>query len=219
MVRMSWKSWPVTIRRSDCDEHEVYYEAVKIAKGLFEYAKTIGYEFSLLDIGGGFPGDNDKPIDRYAQAVNVAIDQFFPAESDIRIIAEPGRYYVSSAVTLVSFVDSKRVMKEKQPDGTEKTRMYYYLNDGIFGTFYCTALEGQQVVPIVRSKLTKQYDTTLWGPTCHVVDKIAEARLPELDVGDSVVFENVGAYGMVLANQFNGFPLPKVRAYLREGTW
>nr|XP_040235752.2 ornithine decarboxylase 1-like [Anopheles coluzzii] len=204
---------------SDCDEHKVYYEAVKIAKGLFEYAKTIGYEFSLLDMGGGFPGDNDKPIDRYAQAVNVAIDQFFPAESDIRIIAEPGRYYVSSAVTLVSFVDSKRVMKEKQPDGTEKTRMYYYLNDGIFGTFYCTALEGQQVVPIVRSKLTKQYDTTLWGPTCHVVDKIAEARLPELDVGDSVVFENVGAYGMVLANQFNGFPLPKVRAYLREGTW
>ncbi|XP_040170013.1 ornithine decarboxylase 1-like [Anopheles arabiensis] len=206
---------------SDCDEHEVYYEAVKIAKGLFEYAKTIGYEFSLLDIGGGFPGDNDKPIDRYAQAVNVAIDQFFPAESDIRIIAEPGRYYVSSAVTLVSYVDSKRVMKEKQPDGTEKTRMYYYLNDGIFGTFYCTAHEAQPAIPIVERKTgAKDFPTSVWGPTCDVMDLILpDVMLPELDVGDSVVFENCGAYGQVLACRFNGFPLPKVIAYLREGTW
>ncbi|XP_053659514.1 ornithine decarboxylase 1-like [Anopheles marshallii] len=206
---------------SDCDEHQVYYDAVKIAKDLFDYAKTLGYEFSLLDIGGGFPGDNNKPIDRYAKAVNVAIDHYFPAESNIRIIAEPGRYYVASAVTLVSFVDSKRVMKEKQQDGTEKTRMYYYLNDGVFGTFYCTALEGQKVVPlVVEVKLNVQmYESILWGPTCHVLDQIAQDKLPELDVGDSVVFENVGAYGVVLANEFNGFALPKVIGYLREGTW
>ncbi|XP_035891994.1 ornithine decarboxylase 1-like [Anopheles stephensi] len=205
---------------SDCDEHQVYYDAVKIAKDLFDYAKTIGYDFSLLDIGGGFPGDNNKPIDRYAKAVNVAIDHYFPAELDICIIAEPGRYYVASAVTLVSFVDSKRVLKEKQEDGTEKTRMYYYLNDGVFGTFYCTALEGQKAVPVVDGRMNARlYDAVLWGPTCHVLDQIAVEKLPELDVGDSVVFENVGAYGAVLANGFNGFAMPKVIAYLRECTW
>ncbi|XP_049290991.1 ornithine decarboxylase 1-like [Anopheles funestus] len=205
---------------SDCDEHQVYYDAVKIAKDLFDYAKTLGYEFSLLDIGGGFPGDNNKPIDRYAKAVNVAIDHYFPAELDIRIIAEPGRYYVASAVTLVSFVDSKRVLKEKQPDGTEKLRMYYYLNDGVFGTFYCTALEGQKAVPIVETKLNvKLYDSILWGPTCHVLDQIALENLPELNIGDNVVFENVGAYGEVLANRFNGFAIPKIIGYVREGTW
>ncbi|XP_050067282.1 ornithine decarboxylase 1-like [Anopheles maculipalpis] len=205
---------------SDCDEHQVYYDAVKIAKDLFDYAKTIGYDFSLLDIGGGFPGDNNKPIDRYAKAVNVAIDHYFPAELDIRIIAEPGRYYVASAVTLVSFVDSKRVVKEKQEDGTEKTRMYYYLNDGVFGTFYCTALEGQKVVPVVDGKNNEQmYDSVFWGPTCHVRDKIAVEQFPDLDVGDSVVFKNVGAYAVVLANGFNGFALPTVNAYLRETTW
>ncbi|XP_053659534.1 ornithine decarboxylase 1-like [Anopheles marshallii] len=206
---------------SDCDEHQVYYDAVKIAKDLFDYAKTLGYEFSLLDIGGGFPGDNNKPIDRYAKAVNVAIDHYFPAESNIRIIAEPGRYYVASAVTLVSFVDSKRVMKEKQQDGTEKTRMYYYLNDGVFGTFYCTAHEAQPAIPIVERKVgAKQYNTSVWGPTCDVMDLILpDVVLPELDIGDSVVFENVGAYGQVLSCRFNGFALPKVVAYLREGTW
>ncbi|XP_035892489.1 ornithine decarboxylase 1-like [Anopheles stephensi] len=206
---------------SDCDEHQVYYDAVKIAKDLFDYAKTIGYDFSLLDIGGGFPGDNNKPIDRYAKAVNVAIDHYFPAELDIRIIAEPGRYYVASAVTLVSFVDSKRVLKEKQEDGTEKTRMYYYLNDGVFGTFYCTAHEAQPAIPIVERKTgAKEYNSSVWGPTCDVMDLILpDVLLPELDIGDSVVFENVGAYGQVLSCRFNGFAIPKVVAYLREGTW
>uniref|UniRef100_A0A182RVB0 ornithine decarboxylase n=1 Tax=Anopheles funestus TaxID=62324 RepID=A0A182RVB0_ANOFN len=206
---------------SDCDEHQVYYDAVKIAKDLFDYAKTLGYEFSLLDIGGGFPGDNNKPIDRYAKAVNVAIDHYFPAELDIRIIAEPGRFYVASAVTLVSFVDSKRVLKEKQPDGTEKLRMYYYLNDGVFGTFYCTAHEAQPAIPIVERKVgAKEYSTSVWGPTCDVMDLILpDILLPELDIGDSVVFENVGAYGQVLSCRFNGFAIPKVVAYLRESTW
>uniref|UniRef100_A0A182W1U6 ornithine decarboxylase n=1 Tax=Anopheles minimus TaxID=112268 RepID=A0A182W1U6_9DIPT len=206
---------------SDCDEHQVYYEAVKIAKNLFDYAKTIGYEFSLLDIGGGFPGDNNKPIDRYAKAVNVAIDHYFPAELDIRIIAEPGRYYVASAVTLVSFVDSKRVLKEQKQDGTKQTRVHYYLNDGIFGTFYCTAHEAQPAIPIVERKAgAKEYNSTVWGPTCDVMDLILpDVLLPELDIGDSVVFENVGAYGQVLSCRFNGFALPKVVAYLREGTW
>ncbi|XP_050067280.1 ornithine decarboxylase 1-like [Anopheles maculipalpis] len=206
---------------SDCGEHQVYYDAVKIAKDLFDYAKTIGYDFSLLDIGGGFPGDNNKPFDPHVKAVNVAIDHYFPAELGIRIIAEPGRYYVASAVTLVSFVDSKRVLKEKQEDGTEKTRIYYYLNDGVFGTFYCTAHAAHPARPIVERKLgAKEYSSTVWGPTCDATDLILpDGLLPELDVGDSVVFENVGAYGQVLSCRFNGFDIPKVNAYLHVSTW
>ncbi|KFB49765.1 AGAP011806-PA-like protein [Anopheles sinensis] len=35
---------------SDCEEHEVYYDAVKVSRDLFDFAKSIGYEMSLLDI-------------------------------------------------------------------------------------------------------------------------------------------------------------------------
>ncbi|KFB49764.1 AGAP011806-PA-like protein [Anopheles sinensis] len=206
---------------SGCDEQEVYYDAVKSARGLFDYAKSIGYEMSLLDIGGGFPGENNKPIVRYAHAVNRAIDHFFPAEENVRIIAEPGRYYVASAVTLVSFVDSKRFVAERLEDGTERTRIFYYLNDGIYGTFYSTAYEAQETIPIVQRKTgAKEYSSSIWGPTCSPLDIIVrDIVLPELDIGDSVVFENVGAYSSVRACQFNGFPLPKIIAYLREGSW
>ncbi|KFB49766.1 AGAP011806-PA-like protein [Anopheles sinensis] len=206
---------------SDCEEHEVYYDAVKVSRDLFDFAKSIGYEMSLLDIGGGFPGDHNKPIDRYAQAINRAIDHFFPAEENVRIIAEPGRYYVASAVTLVSFVHSKRFVTEHLEDGTERARIFYYLNDGVYGTFFSAAFEGQVPVPIVQRKAdAKEYSSSVWGPSCNILDLILpDIVLPELDIGDSVVFENVGAYSSVRACQFNGFPLPKIMAYLREGTW
>ncbi|XP_049544645.1 ornithine decarboxylase 1-like [Anopheles darlingi] len=207
---------------SDCEEHEVYYDAVQVAKGLFEYAKTLGYKLTVLDIGGGFPGDNNKPLDRFAVAVNAAIDRFFPADCNVRIMAEPGRYYVASAVTLVSFVESKRVVKEVQEeDGTECTIMHYYLNDGVFGTFYTTAHEAQPAIPIVARKPgATEYRSMVWGPTCDSVDLILnDWKLPELELGDSVVFENCGAYTSVLSCRFNGFALPKVVAYLREETW
>ncbi|XP_058128066.1 ornithine decarboxylase-like [Anopheles ziemanni] len=206
---------------SGCDEHEVYYDAVKMARSLFDYAKTIGYVLNLLDIGGGFPGEKNKPIDRYAQAVNRAIDHYFPEKENVRIIAEPGRYYVASAVTLVSFVDSKRIVTDRLEDGTDRTRIFYYINDGIYGTFYSTAYEAQETIPIVQRKANaKEYSSSIWGPTCSPLDIILrDIQLPELDIGDSVVFENIGAYSTVRACQFNGFPLPKVIAYLREGTW
>lgn len=40
----------------------VYAKAIYLARNLFDYAKTQGYNFSLLDIGGGFPGDKDTTI-------------------------------------------------------------------------------------------------------------------------------------------------------------
>ncbi|KFB47199.1 AGAP011806-PA-like protein [Anopheles sinensis] len=206
---------------SDCEEPEVYYHAIQSARGLFDYAKSVGFELSLLDIGGGFPGDRYKPIDRYAQTITQAIDRFFPVEENVRIIAEPGRFFVASAVTLVSFVESKRIVTERQEDGSDRTRIFYYLNDGIYGTFSFTHHEGQEAIPIVQhTPDARKYNSSVWGPTCDSSDVILQdILLPELHIGDSVVFENVGAYGIVRGTAFNGLPLPKVIAYLREGTW
>ena len=50
--------------------------------------------------------------------------------------------------------------------------------------------------------------TTLWGPTCDSMDKISDTlALPELSVGDWLVFENTGAYTIAGSCRFNGFPL------------
>jgi len=49
---------------SGCSDPPVFHRAIKAAKQIFEEAKSIGFEFSLLDIGGGFPGNKGSSIDK-----------------------------------------------------------------------------------------------------------------------------------------------------------
>lgn len=47
---------------SGCQDPPVYAKAIQTSRKLFDYAEGVGYQFNLLDIGGGFPGDNNTDI-------------------------------------------------------------------------------------------------------------------------------------------------------------
>lgn len=47
---------------SGCQDIPIYAEAIATARKLFDFAESVGYNFRLLDIGGGFPGDKDTDI-------------------------------------------------------------------------------------------------------------------------------------------------------------
>jgi ornithine decarboxylase len=47
---------------SGCREPLVFNRAIASAKDVFDYGITLGYNFELLDIGGGFPGDHGSSI-------------------------------------------------------------------------------------------------------------------------------------------------------------
>lgn len=66
----------------------------------------------LLDIGGGFSGIGEfqDKFEEFSEVINGALDEFFPPDSGVQIIAEPGRYYVESAFTLAVNVMAKRVV-------------------------------------------------------------------------------------------------------------
>lgn len=44
---------------SGCMDPPVFQRAIETCRELFDYAASIGFVFSLLDIGGGFPGHKD----------------------------------------------------------------------------------------------------------------------------------------------------------------
>lgn len=48
---------------SDCIDAPIFGEAIAAARKLFDFAETMGYNFDLLDIGGGYPGSNYTDID------------------------------------------------------------------------------------------------------------------------------------------------------------
>ncbi|XP_053685860.1 ornithine decarboxylase-like [Sabethes cyaneus] len=203
-----------------------FFRAISAAKVLFDYAKTIGFEFTLLDLGGGFPGDAEKPIDEFALAVNNALDEFFPNLDEIQVIAEPGRYYVASAVRLLTVIQGMKIIRDPTDDD-RICHVMYYLNDGVYGTLFdwvsLRAINDlQRVMPVItKQKRDKQcLKSTVWGPTCDATDIICEnVDFPEHSIGEYVLFENIGAYGMTFATNFNGFPTPVMRVYAGRNIW
>lgn len=47
---------------SGCQDATAYKKPIQDARKLFDYAKAIGYNFNLLDIGGGFPGTENVKL-------------------------------------------------------------------------------------------------------------------------------------------------------------
>ena len=205
-----------------------FVKAVQDARCVFDQAAAVGYELRHLDVGGGFTGDLFESM---AALLSEAVDTYFPPS--VRILGEPGRYFVSAAYTLACNVIARRDVRD--PDSGETSYMLY-LNDGVYGNFSCIIFDHQNPVPRVLSAVKPAgnvggYDSgdddrdegyatgseggpggstaySLWGPTCDGIDRIAErARFAgrTLDVGDWLYFEDMGAYTRCSATRFNGF--------------
>lgn len=101
---------------SGCFDANAFGDAVMRAKATFEMGKAAGYEFSLLDVGGGFEDDN---FERMAGVLRGAIDLHFPSKAadGLRVIAEPGRFYVSRAFTLATNIIARRVPEGESIEG------------------------------------------------------------------------------------------------------
>mmetsp|Transcript_26932 Transcript_26932/g.46415 ORF Transcript_26932/g.46415 Transcript_26932/m.46415 type:complete len:524 (+) Transcript_26932:272-1843(+) len=288
---------------SGCYSTDAFVAAVKTARSIFDIAEATGHNFTLLDIGGGFPGSNlgtdGISFSSIAEVLNPLLDELFPPS--VRIIAEPGRYYVCAAYTLavsvfgrrryrlsgtaepasenletskvcnnffapdydmpytcpspssvgtssasrvsspVSFdnttgssddgdIDFTSVTDEEYPKisvvattttpilPTDESVFYHYsISDGVYGSFKDKLLLNAAFVPKVVQSATSGksphvFRSSIFGPTNDSLDCVAQdIFLPELKVGQWLFFEEMGAYTVSLASQFNGFSVPKMK--------
>ena len=65
---------------SGCQDPPVYNRAICHSRNLFNLAKEIGFKPYLLDLGGGYPGDKGTSIDKYAEVINLALEEYFPCK-------------------------------------------------------------------------------------------------------------------------------------------
>ncbi|PVD27283.1 hypothetical protein C0Q70_12438 [Pomacea canaliculata] len=207
-------------------EPEAYSAAITMAAKAFDMAKELGFSFHLLDIGGGFLGcsGEEEHFERTAEVVNEALQKYFPPERNIRLIAEPGTYFVASAFTLAVNVIGKRLESRDTPDQQNSmveschNTFRYFLNDGVFGSFLMFALL-RTIKPTAHTN-PKKYKCSLWGPTCAGIDLILDqVDLPEMKVGDYLCVRNMGYYTISLYCGFNGMLLPEVFPYCAEDIW
>nr|XP_050868820.1 ornithine decarboxylase 1-like isoform X1 [Vespula vulgaris] len=200
---------------SPCNEINAYVCGIQICMQLITFAKSIGCkDIKLIDIGGGFPGESEYQIDKLSHIINDAIKEIDPT---IEIISEPGRYYVTAAFTLASYLHSKRTISE----GNSLKQMYY-INCGVYSGFIEELLDLKSRCPIslFNPVSDKKYPSILWGPTCDSYDCIVkDALLPEFQIGDWLVWSDMGAYTTSLACTFNGFMPPVVYPFIRKSQW
>ena len=227
---------------SGCYDPSVYMDAIIRACAVFEMGKQTGYTFKLLDVGGGF---EDSLFEEAASVLKQAIDLHFPDRQDLKIIAEPGRFYVSKAFRLAANVIARRVplpspgVQNPAESITDepvamctfnhlsvslflKVVPYFldYINDGVYGAFNCILFDHQVAQPYVLSlngsfhisASEPTHVSSLWGPTCDSIDCVSpKIELPRaLQVGDWLGFDDMGAYTICSASQFNGFEVSNV---------
>ncbi|KAI1847169.1 hypothetical protein JX265_011845 [Neoarthrinium moseri] len=193
-----------------------FLKAVQDAAHVFKQAESYGFVMKTLDVGGGFTGDIFEDM---AHVLREALDEYFPPT--VNIIAEPGRYYVSSAFTIACNIIARRTI---QDPATGETSYMAYVNDGLYGNFSSIMFDHQHpIAKVLRTGQRTLYNTpmsdayptgvnggleySIWGPTCDGIDRITESiRFDhELDVGDWLYFEDMGAYTKCSATKFNGF--------------
>lgn len=186
---------------SQCLNADNWRIGIDRAKRVFNEMRLAGLSPRLLNLGGGYPVRHVKPmpsIETIAEVINAALADL---PSQIKVIAEPGRYLVSDAGYFVCRVIGT---------ATRAGKRWMYWDAGVFGGVIETT-EGLHY----QMKTDRSGPMVPWsvaGPTCDSVDVMMRDQLLPADLveGDFIYLRNAGAYTTAYASQFNGFPLPDI---------
>lgn len=188
---------------SQCTNFDNYTNALQIAAEIFNDARKAGYGLKIVDIGGGFPvayNENVPHLEKLGRIINSECVRLFPA--DIELIAEPGRFMVANAAMLVT-----EIIGRARRDG----KLFYFINDGVYHTF--SGVVYDHWIPNFHAfKKGAHQVCAVVGPTCDSFDKISVSEeLPgNLQVGDYLYTENIGAYSIASTTTFNGIEGAKI---------
>ncbi|XP_031104993.1 ornithine decarboxylase-like isoform X1 [Ipomoea triloba] len=188
----------------------IYLSAIAAARTVFNKAAELEMPpMHVLNIGGGFRAT--QPLfQRISDTIKEAIEDYFPKEMAVTVIAEPGRYFAETPFTLAAHVIGIRARGEKRE---------YWIDDGIYGSFRPT-LYNSSFVTIKPAFCTSEESSVIWpsviyGPSCDSLDQVtAEIKLPELQLHDLLVFSNMGAYSSSAGTKFNGFDMISIPTYI-----
>ena len=157
-------------------------------------------QFTVLDIGGGFPVGHRTDVESIEQIANALRPMLELRAAGVRIIAEPGRVLVADAITLVS-----RVLGVRDRD----REAWCFIDDGVYGSYSTVMTETVHPVIVSRAELDGHasvlVSTTVGGCTGDCADVVARRYpLPRLCEGDLLLSPSMGAYTSVTATPFSG---------------
>ena len=177
---------------SGANNAQVYYDTLRECQYLANVAiNNYGYNIEIIDIGGGF---TENTLFDISKKVLKGKDEFF--NNNMKIIAEPGRYFVETIATLYT-----KIINVRERNGNVE----YWLTDGLYGSFNSILYDHADYDPEpLKESDEPKIKCTLWGPTCDGFDKIATKNIQRMNYGDWLIWRNAGAYTIAGACDFNG---------------
>ncbi|TNE64254.1 MAG: type III PLP-dependent enzyme [Alphaproteobacteria bacterium] len=183
---------------SQCMRPSAYREALGKVSAMLQ---GCGVSLDIIDVGGGFPipypGMEPPAMQAYFDEIHAALDD--EGFADLETLCEPGRALVAKAGAVAVRVEMRR--------GKD-----LYLNDGTYGALFDAGVPSWQFPMALhtgdgRKPALRQTGFRFFGPTCDSCDKMeGPFFLPDdVEEGDWIVVQHLGAYGFTMQTQFNGF--------------
>ena len=199
----------------------------QVCGALEKAAEVVGRSVTTISAGGGLPipyktGQTFVDVDQYFRlwdATRKRLEAKF--DHPITLEIEPGRYLVAESGYLVAEIRAVKQMGENT----------FYLLDAGFNSLARPILYGayhpMSICPVARHSVTESrdgvtgydaplHDVVVGGPLCESGDIftqeeggfVCKRSLPVAAVGDLLILERAGAYGFVMASNYNSKPLP-----------
>jgi diaminopimelate decarboxylase len=184
--------------------------AARAAVTLAAELRGDGIALEHLDLGGGlgisYDGRPAPSADDYAAAILPIV-----SASGLPLVLEPGRALVARAGALVSRVIDLKDAPNGRHLAVLDAGMSELLRPAMYGAYHRI----EPVTPGARPDTT--YD--LVGPICESSDVLGRERtMPALSPGDLVAVLDAGAYGSVMASNYNRRLLPP-EVLVEDGSW
>jgi len=181
-------------------------EAMSRVSELVRELRGDGHKINFVDAGGGLGISYEQPngsafSDQVAEYASALVTPL--RELDIHLLLEPGRSIVGPAGVLLT-----SIVYKKSNNGKKFLIVDAAMNDlirpALYGAFH-------EIVPVTlhTDELAKSETADIVGPVCETGDFFARDRsLPVAEEGDLLAILDAGAYGMVLASNYNTRPRP-----------
>jgi len=176
-----------------------FVDALERIRDLIGRLQAEDFQIRYLDMGGGLGityNDERPPEPRqYAAALTEGL-----RDLDVTLLLEPGRVIVGNAGILLT-----KVLYLKSTD--EKN---FVVVDGGMNDLIRPALYGSyQGIRPVQPRNGARFTADVVGPVCESGDFFAKDReLPAVEPGDLLAVMSAGAYGFVMASNYNTRPRP-----------
>lgn len=184
---------------SQLTELSPFLDALDRLLVLIDQLAAEGIALRHLDLGGGLGvcyTDEEPPTP--AQYIDAVVQRL--GDRPLGLIFEPGRSIAANAGVLLTRVEFLKQTGEKN----------FAIIDGAMNDLIRPALYSayQEIVPV---ELREEGESKAWdlvGPVCETGDFLGKERQLNLQPGDLLAVCSAGAYGFVMASNYNTRPRP-----------